>query len=107
MEAFKSLEPFVVSLFWTPVALAMGIMSAGAGHGSYTIAKILFPYTMLSTVRNESITLGWMLFAVVQYPIYGLIVSAARNRKAGLLALTIFHSLCVILAFIDVSQVFS
>ena len=56
MRRRKFWVPMIASLIVTPVALLMGIGSAGAGHGDYLLAIILFPYTLLSTLVFDSIT---------------------------------------------------
>lgn len=73
----------MVSLVLTPVGLALGMMSAGAGHGNYLLAKALFPWTMLSTVFLSSITASFIALAIIQYPTYGLILGLA-NRSVRL-----------------------
>jgi hypothetical protein len=47
---------------------------AGAGHGSYALAKVLFPFAMLAAVIGHSIGLISILLACVQFPIYGLVI---------------------------------
>src|ERR1041385_5747678 len=97
----KSRTPIIVSLLLTPVALFAAIASAGAGHGNYLWAKIFFPYTMISSVLYQTNNaprllnvLLWIVFPIVQYPLYGIIVSLAnRRRKAALTCagLSILH----------------
>lgn len=112
METFEFPKPIILSLIITPLALISAILSAGAGHGSYFLAKILFPYTMLSTSLFESITTPFILLAIVQFPLYGLIlafVSVGKGIKIGLsiILLAILHILAVGLCFIFVSSNFS
>ena len=66
-----------------PVALFLAVVSGGAGHGHYLAAKLLFPVTMASTYLFESITLPFILLAIVQYPVYGLLVGRAQNERKG------------------------
>lgn len=49
MKASANTKPFLVSIMATPVFLLAAAVFAGAGDGSYLLAKILFPFTMLST----------------------------------------------------------
>jgi hypothetical protein len=46
----------------------VALSSAGAGHGNYLGAKVFYPYTMLSAFVLNSITVSFMLLAVLQYP---------------------------------------
>lgn len=73
-------KPIVISLVVTPIALFVGLASAGAGHGNYFLTKVLFPYTMLSTVWFESILEPFFLVAIFQFPVYGIILALGRKR---------------------------
>ena len=50
MKKQKVRAPLVASLVATPFFLLLGFASAGAGHGDYVLARILFPYTMLAAI---------------------------------------------------------
>jgi len=77
----------VAGLVATPLCLLLAIASGGAGHGDYFWAKIIYPYTMLSTLLFNSITLPFIVLAVVQLPIYGVLLSIGRARnRFGLVA---------------------
>jgi hypothetical protein len=110
MKTFGFWKPIIVSLVVTPLALLLGIASAGAGHGDYIWAKILFPYTMLSTFLFQSITAPFILLAILQFPLYGLILAFANERKRlGSLAivLAMAHILAAALCLILASENFS
>ena len=49
-----------------PVAATLAIISAGAGHVDYFMAKVLFPFTMLSTFVLGSITVPFVLGATAE-----------------------------------------
>jgi hypothetical protein len=91
-------KPLVVSLVATPLFLLAAVASAGAGHGDYLLAKILFPFTMLSTLVFGSIIVPAILLAVLQFPFYGFILGRA-NVKGSLGAraavLLLIHMLVV------------
>lgn len=72
--------PVIVSLVVTPIALLLGVGSAGAGHGDYRLAMMLFPYTMLSTAVFESITVPFIALAIVQFPLYGVVLGYANQK---------------------------
>ena len=108
MKTFEFWPPIVVSLAVTPVALFVGLVSAGAGHGNYVAVKILFPYTMLSTVLFESINTPFVVLGLVQFPLYGLILGLAGQRFESVAkVLAIVHVLAVLLCFALVSKNFS
>src|ERR1700733_6050682 len=91
---------FVVGcMVLTPLLLYVAVASAGAGHGSYFWAKALFPYTMLAAKVVNSITPALEGLAVVQVPIYGLLLGL--GAKAGRLlrivvSLVVIHTAVVI-----------
>jgi hypothetical protein len=98
------------AIFFTPIALFLGILSGGSGHGNYIIAKLLFPWTMLSTVTNESITAPFVYLAIAQFPFYGLMFATGsyfRVFRASAICLSFIHLIGVILSFIFVDSSFS
>ncbi len=110
MKTFGFWKPIIVLLVVTPLALFLGIASAGAGHGDYFWAKIIFPYTMLSTALFHSIPAPFILLAILQFPLYGLILAFAGERKRlGLLVivLAVVHILAAGLCLILASENFS
>lgn len=110
MKTIEFWLPIIISLAVTPFALLMAIASMGAGHGDYLLAKILFPYTMLSVVAFRSITAPFILLAILQFPIYGLILTfAGKRKKLGLSAIVlgIVHILTVGLCLIFIGSNFS
>jgi hypothetical protein len=81
-----------IGVLVTPVAAFLAIASAGAGHGQYVWAKVFFPFTLLmphffpdrTAQYPESITTPWIIFALVQFPLYGAAIGlATQNRKAA------------------------
>jgi hypothetical protein len=102
MSVPRAWVPFVVGLIATPFCLLLAIGSAGAGHGDYFWAKIIYPYTMLSTLVFGSITIPFRLLAVAQLPLYGVLLSIAwlRNRL-GLAALGLLtvHAVAALACF--------
>jgi hypothetical protein len=89
MRDFRFWAPVIVCLLLTPVCLLLGIGSAGVGHGDYVLARILFPYTMLSALLFDKITAPFVLLAIIQFPAYGLILGRAAGRGRFLVALTL------------------
>jgi hypothetical protein len=89
----------------TPFALLTAAISTGAGHGDYVWAKVFFPYTMLSVHGFGSIIVPFVVLAVVQLPVYGIILAwnakwrPARLRKVAIL-LTALHAVAVLLCFV-------
>jgi hypothetical protein len=105
LERMKTLEfwkPIIVSLIVTPLALFAGGVSAGGGHGDFVWLKVLFPYSLLQAFIFQSAALG-ILLAVVQFPVYGIIMAfAGKGRSFGLtgLILTLVHISATVLCFV-------
>jgi len=91
MKASAFWTPLVISLVATPICLLLGIASGGAGHGDYFLARLLFPFTMLSTIPFGSITTPFILLAIAQFPAYGMILGCANERGKFM------HAACVML----------
>ena len=110
MKSAKFWIPFVLSLIVTPFFLYFGIASGRAGHGNYLLAKILFPFTMLSTRPLGSIVAPFIVLAVIQFPLYGFILGAANGRNKILfcgVALLSVHSVAAGACFFVVDANFS
>jgi len=80
-----------------PAAL-LTIASAGAGHGNYLFARVLFPYTMLLTrLTDDTVTLPLIVLGLAQFPLYGAVVGLAAST--GRTVLTLAHLGAVVLCF--------
>lgn len=103
-------KPVLISLVLTPICLFLAAVSAGAGHGNYLVAKILFPFTLLSTLVFNSITVPSIVLAIIQFPLYGLILGVASKQgrfRSIAMALTIVHSLVAVFSLLLLSENFS
>jgi hypothetical protein len=78
------------------LAAWVAVTAAGAGHGSYQPAALLFPYAMAIAGAVGSITPELMAIAAVQYPVYGALI--ARARKPGSVTLRIIAAHAVLAA---------
>ena len=97
----KKIIGLVLGLILTPVALFFAVASAGAGHGDYVLARVLFPLTILSTHLTESIGVVGFTIACVQFPLYGWLLGSAAHvkKKAPLLFIPAIHGVFVGLSF--------
>ena len=103
-------KPLIIGILLTPVCLLLAIGSGGAGHGDYFYAKLLYPYTMLSALVFDSIAIPLILFAVLQFPLYGALygLAAAKGRAwAAGLAIIIMHATTAALCFLPPSLNFA
>ena len=104
MKNSKFWAPVIASLAATPLCLLAGLGSAGGGHGDYVWARVLFPYTMLSALAFGTISVPFLLLAVIQFPLYGLTLGAAAKRGrllSALLVLAAVHALSAAASFFE------
>ena len=89
---WRQVMAVLIGLFITPLAIVAAIASAGAGHGTYVMAKLLFPYTMLlSRLNGDIITHPLLALAFVQFPLYGL-AAASFNTPRSLGFILLLHA---------------
>ncbi|MEG3148480.1 hypothetical protein U1769_01185 [Sphingomonas sp. ZT3P38] len=62
-------------------AVVAAISSAGAGHGSYIAARVLFPLPMLLTLLEGKIGPVAAIAALLQFPIYGALFGWSIWRR--------------------------
>jgi hypothetical protein len=104
------LETFYYLSAATPFCLVFGMVSAGAGHGDYFFAKVLFPFTMLSATVFNSITFPFILLAIAQFPIYGIILGFANLKNkliVSAIGLLVIHLLTFAVCFLLTGESFS
>lgn len=103
--------------FWPPAVAMMiltpfffGFASAGAGRGSYFFAKVLFPFTLLSTLVFDTITIPFFVLGQLQFPAYGAILGLMNRRSAFIPAMTtllILHGGGAAMALVMIGENFS
>jgi len=99
------LRATLLGVLVTPVFLFIMVMASGGGHGTnytyYYLAKIFFPWTMMSTAVATYLTPLSFLLGIAQYPIYGIILDRARANGRywpAVRALVAVHFVAIILA---------
>jgi len=80
----------------TFLGLLIAIFFAGAGHGTYIPAKVIFPFTMLLVNLSNEINLLGIILAVIQIPIYSRILMNKPELKYLLIGI---HLFAVVLCF--------
>ena len=62
-------------------AILAGIMSGGAGHGTYAVTRVLFPFSMLLTRLEGSIGAVAIGVGMLQFPLYGALIGRSSALK--------------------------
>lgn len=84
----------------TIVASPIALVSAGAGHGDYVLARILFPFAGL-IIGLGPVWLPEAIFfatALLQFPAHGAVIGAASGRNNdgwAILGVLAVHALAV------------
>jgi hypothetical protein len=88
----RSIWGIVIGVLITPFTAGLAVASGGAGHGDYMFACILYPYAMvLGWLLPGSMTPVIILQSLLQFPIYGAIIGACRDKdRARLGAFVLF-----------------
>lgn len=97
-----------MSLGLLSALLAIGF--AGAGHGTYAPAKILFPYSMALTGVTGVISGPLIALALLQYPLYAWVCSrwgATLGRRKAVGVIAALHAVAVIAAVVTADPSFT
>jgi hypothetical protein len=99
----------VVGLVIGGVAACVALAAAGAGHGSYLPAALLFPFSMLIASAVGTVNPGIVVLALAQYPVYGAaVIGKAKSSKVAWLTVVGLHFVgaAVSLLVVQRSEVF-
>ena len=91
-------NPLVYGCVMMPIALGISVVSAGAGEGKYVLVRVLLPFAYLALGPGHIV---WVVLtlAVLQWPLYGLVVSLARNKLLAVGGLLAEHAAVVLWVF--------
>lgn len=98
-----------MSIPLTIVALVVCIFLAGAGHGTYTPAIILFPYGMLTTLSEHTIGPFSIFLVLIQFSTYGVVIDLTKGTKRARQIATfllLLHSLTIAIVLINRGETF-
>jgi hypothetical protein len=98
-SALKAWKYTVAAVVLTPLFVIAAILTVGGGHGGYSVTKLLFPYTMISTHFTGNITYPAMGVGLLQFLVYGLLLDRVSTRQVALGILGL-HLMAVWLAFV-------
>ena len=105
-----ALVGFALGVPLTALALLFAIASAGAGHGDYLAARLLFPVPMLASLLTEdTIKVPSIVAALLQFPAYGALIgwSWARHVRYLPLLVATVHIMAAIMCFAGLLPNFS
>lgn len=88
-QTAAALAGLVLGLLVELVAIVAAVVSAGAGHGDYVFARILFPVPFLLVPIRRTFGLPSICLALVQFPLYGVVVARGRAIRSYRLALAV------------------
>lgn len=88
----------------TPILIVIAVFLAGGGHGYFEPIIFLFPFPSISILVFDEINLGFALIALIQYPIYGLLIDKIKNNHKVMmrtgLAIILSHTSVAIVIYI-------
>jgi hypothetical protein len=83
----------------TPVLLLFVMFLMGGGHGFYEPAIVLFPTGLVSLSIFHEIIIPFRVLAVIQFPLYGLLIDKSRDKYRTLLLIIGFHLALALITF--------
>ena len=97
--------PWIIAgVLFGALAAFVAVGAAGAGHGTYVPAAVLFPYTMFFSVLVGSIAPVLVALALVQYPVYGALLALVRSSTRIWFGLGCVHAVSVTAALFVMAQ---
>jgi hypothetical protein len=70
----------VAGVLVTPIALLIGIISGGAGHGSYVAARLVLPFACLTMGAYSGASWVVSILAILEWPTYGALIDKASHK---------------------------
>lgn len=90
-----------------PLLVIIAVVLMGGGHGWCQPAMTLFPWGMIGTLWQDTITLPSLITGILQYPLYGLLIDKTDHRvhkKSLTLILILTHLVLAGLIIINSSE---
>ena len=73
----RFIAPLLLGILADPFLHYVAFQTGGYGHGDYRWAKLLFPYAFLVSLSSNGIGIFAFLFSLLQFPLYGVLLSLA------------------------------
>jgi hypothetical protein len=88
----------------TPFLLIGVIFLMGGGHGFYAPGILLFPTGLISFSIYHELQIPFIILAIIQYPVYGLIIDKSINKPKSILFILLFHLGLSLLVFMTTNE---
>lgn len=85
----------------TPILLLIVTFLMGGGHGTYIPAMVLFPYGMVGTCFQDSISIPFTILGIIQFPCYGLLLDNFEKKILKYLILLTHVLLSILILLIS------
>lgn len=77
----KILKPILITLVATIFLFMFVTISMGGGHGTFMIAKLVYPYSMSIVLLENKISAIPIILTVIQIPVYGIILYQKHKSR--------------------------
>lgn len=75
-------------------------IAGGAGHGTYLLMKLFYPYMMLSTFIFDEIVPSIFFVSLTQYILYAVFITIADRKRRAIYVVSIIHVISFSLCFL-------
>jgi MFS family permease len=99
--------PFLTAgIIFAPVAVAIGFISGGFGHGNYVAARLVLPWACTATGEYVGAAAIITVLALLQWPVYGLLIDRTKRKSFAVVSIVILHAGLCLLLFTAASERF-
>lgn len=100
-ERYKWTKRFLIL---TPLFLLICMILAGGGHGFVQPIFALFPFATFTCIWFTELSFFNLILAILQFPVYGLLLDKARYKRKTWILISIIHVLFVGLIFVFANE---
>ena len=93
MKNWNRKHPFLrLGMFITPVVIAVGFHSTGAGHGDSVAARLILPFACVVIGRYFGAGVVVSIVALIQWSMYGLLIDKSSRKVWAMAAIGVTHA---------------
>lgn len=78
-------------LILTPIFLVIAVFLTGGGHGYFQPMFLIFPFATFTCIGNNALTLINLTLAIIQFPVYGILIDKSNNKRMMSFIILIIH----------------